>query len=114
MCAGRLASTRHRLWHTRSTGGWWRRQASIRAASDDAREEGWQAAEQARRSFRRLHRHEDAAPAARDQRAHVGDGHRPFPRVLIRHVAGHPFRIELVLVVAQTLEVVPLLSTLEE
>src|SRR5205814_152383 len=66
------------------------------------------------RQLRLARREQDAIPSAGDQRADVGDRDRPFPRVLIRHIARHPFRVELLLVEPQPLEVVPLLAALEE
>src|SRR5439155_19248185 len=54
------------------------------------------------------------APASRDERADIGNGGGPLPRVLIGHVARHPLGIELLLVEPQPLKVVPVLAVLEE
>src|SRR6185295_14603216 len=54
------------------------------------------------------------APAPGDQRAGVRERDRPFPRRLVGEVAGHPLRVELLLVGADALEVVPLLTAPED
>src|SRR4051812_48869051 len=48
-------------------------------------------------------------PASGNQSADVGQRDGPFPRRLVSHVAREPLGVELLLVVAHTLEVVPLL-----
>src|SRR6476469_6455672 len=50
---------------------------------------------------------ERTSPAASDQRADVGERDGPLDRARVGHVTWHPFGIELLLVEAHPLEVVP-------
>src|SRR5262245_16870195 len=53
-------------------------------------------------------------PASGDERARVGQGDRPFPGGVVGHVARLPVGIELLLVGADALKVVPLLAAAKD
>src|SRR6476620_7793301 len=57
---------------------------------------------------------ERTSPTAGDQRADVRERDGPLDRARVGHVTWHPFRIELLLVEAHSLEVVPVLTPPKE